>query len=100
MDDCSLQKKSPENHLHGMDPKHLYMTLCQRCHAAKGDGLGVIQPNLANFPRVFWKNGEFFRRVPDERMIKSIAKASRNLHATLRRSVGDDAVNSSMGIRI
>ena len=94
----SLQKKSPENHLHGMDPKHLYMTLCQRCHAAKGDGLGVIQPNLANFPRVFWKNGEFFRRVPDERMIKSIAKGipgtSMPPYGDL---LGDDAVNSLYG---
>ena len=70
----SLQQKNPENHLHGMNPKHLYMMICQRCHAAKGDGLGMIQPNLANFPRVFWKNGEFFRWVPDERMIKSIEK--------------------------
>jgi len=70
----SLQQKNLENHLHGMNPKHLYMTICQRCHAAKGDGLGMIQPNLANFPRVFWKNGEFFRWVPDERMIKSIEK--------------------------
>jgi mono/diheme cytochrome c family protein/cytochrome c5 len=70
----SLQQKNLENHLHGMYPKHFYMTICQRCHAAKGDGLGIIQPNLANFPRVFWKNGEFFRWVPDERMIKSIEK--------------------------
>jgi hypothetical protein len=31
----SLQKNL-ENHLHGMNPKHLYMMLCQRCHAAKG----------------------------------------------------------------
>ena len=91
----SLQQKSPENHLHGMNPKHLYMTLCQRCHAAKGDGLGMIQPNLANFPRVFWKNGEFFRRIPDERMIKSIEKGipgtSMPPYGEL---LGDDAVNS------
>ncbi|RPJ01496.1 MAG: hypothetical protein EHM36_13370, partial [Deltaproteobacteria bacterium] len=70
----SLQQKNPENHLHGMNPKHLYMMLCQRCHAAKGDGFGMIQPNLANFPRAFWKNGEFFRKIPDERIIKSIEK--------------------------
>jgi len=50
------------------------MMLCQRCHAAKGDGIGMIQPNLANFPRAFWKNGEFFRRIPDQRIIKSIEK--------------------------
>ena len=70
----SLQEKNPENHFHGMNPKHLYMTLCQRCHAAKGDGFGVIQPNLANFPRAFWRNSEFFRRISDEKMIKSIEK--------------------------
>jgi cytochrome c553 len=91
----SLQKKSPENHQHGMNVKHFYMTLCQRCHAANGDGLGMIQPNLANFPRVFWKNGEFFRRVSDERMTKSIAKGipgtSMPPYGEL---LGDDAVNS------
>ena len=69
-----LRKKNPENHLHGMNPKHLYMMLCQRCHAANGDGFGVIQPNLANFPRSFRKNGEFFRRIPDERIFKSVEK--------------------------
>jgi len=91
----SLQQKNPENHLHGMYPRHFYMTLCQRCHAAKGDGLGMIQPNLANFPRVFWKNGEFFRWVPDERMIKSIKKGipgtSMPPYGEL---LGDDAINS------
>jgi cytochrome c553 len=91
----SLQRKSPENHLHGMNAKHFYMTLCQRCHAANGDGKGMIQPNLANLPRVFWKNGEFFRRVSDERMIKSIAKGipgtSMPPYGEL---LGDDAVNS------
>ncbi|HSB04368.1 MAG TPA: c-type cytochrome [Thermodesulfobacteriota bacterium] len=70
----SLQEKNIENHPYGMNPKHLYMMLCQRCHAAQGDGLGMIQPNLANFPRAFWKNGQFFRRIPDERIIKSIEK--------------------------
>ena len=90
-----LQKKNPENHLHGMNPKHLYMMICQRCHAANGDGFGMIQPNLANFPRVFWKNGEFFRRVPDERMIKSITKGipgtSMPPYGDL---LGDGAINS------
>ena len=70
----SLQERGREGHLHGISPKHLYMTLCQRCHAAQGDGLGTIQPNLANFPRAFWKNQEFFRRIPDERIVKSIEK--------------------------
>ena len=70
----SLQEKGKGNHLHGMSPKHLYMMLCQRCHAAQGDGLGTIQPNLANFPRAFWKNAEFFRRISDERIVKSVEK--------------------------
>lgn len=70
----SLQRKNPEDHVHGMNPKHLYMALCQRCHAARGDGFGLIQPNLANFPRAFWKNGEFFRRIKDERIIENIEK--------------------------
>ncbi len=70
----SLQEKGREGHLHGISAKHLYMMHCQRCHAAQGDGLGTIQPNLANFPRAFWKNQEFFRRIPDERIVKSIEK--------------------------
>lgn len=52
--------------------KHLYMALCQRCHAAAGDGFGIIQPNLANFPRAFTGNAPFFRRVPDERLRRSL----------------------------
>lgn len=68
------QNESGGGHLHGKSPKHLYMMLCQRCHAAQGDGMGIIQPNLANFPRAFWKNAEFFRRIPDERIVKSIEK--------------------------
>ena len=54
--------------------KHLYMTLCQRCHAAAGDGFGVIQPNLATFPRAFAGNAPFFRRVEDERLLRSVEK--------------------------
>jgi mono/diheme cytochrome c family protein len=68
----SLQKKEMQHGVHEMKPKHHYMTLCQRCHAAQGDGLGPIQPNLANFPRAFWKNAQFFRRIPDERIVKSV----------------------------
>lgn len=59
---------------HRSDPKELYMTLCQRCHAAAGDGFGLIQPNLANFPRSFANNADFFRRISDERILKSIAE--------------------------
>jgi mono/diheme cytochrome c family protein len=54
--------------------KHLYMALCQRCHASAGDGFGVIQPNLADFPRAFTGNAPFFRRVEDERLLRSVEK--------------------------
>ncbi|MBE0596885.1 MAG: c-type cytochrome [Desulfuromonadales bacterium] len=53
-------------------PKQLYMALCQRCHAAAGDGFGLIAPNLANFPRPFAGNAEFFRRTPDPRLVAAI----------------------------
>jgi len=53
--------------------KNRYMTLCQRCHAAAGDGFGLIQPNLANFPRAFAGNADFFRRLSDERIVRSLA---------------------------
>ncbi|MGK2945359.1 MAG: c-type cytochrome [Desulfuromonadales bacterium] len=52
--------------------KHLYMAICQRCHAAGGDGNGPIQPNLASFPRAFAGNAEFFRQTADERLTKSV----------------------------
>lgn len=53
--------------------KHLYMQLCQRCHAAGGDGQGPIQPNLVNFPRAFNENAEFFRAVSDQRLVDSLS---------------------------
>lgn len=53
--------------------KNRYMALCRRCHAASGDGFGPIQPNLANFPRAFAGNAEFFRRSSDERLVRSLA---------------------------
>jgi mono/diheme cytochrome c family protein len=56
------------------DARMLYMTLCQRCHAAAGDGFGIIQPNLANFPRAFAGNKEYFRRLEDERIVESMDK--------------------------
>lgn len=52
--------------------KQLYMQLCQRCHAAEGNGRGPIQPNLANFPRAFLDNAEFFRSVSDKRLQESL----------------------------
>ena len=55
-------------------PKHLYMQLCQRCHAAKGDGHGLIAPNLANFPRAFADNAEYFRAMTQKRLVRSVDK--------------------------
>jgi len=52
--------------LHHEDPKHLYMELCQRCHAANGDGRGLIHRNLADFPRPFADNTGYFRSRSDE----------------------------------
>jgi mono/diheme cytochrome c family protein len=69
-----LQQKQ-NVHLHGGNTsKNVYMMLCQRCHAAQGDGFGIIQPNLANFPRPFRKNADFFRSIPDKRIVESIEK--------------------------
>jgi mono/diheme cytochrome c family protein/cbb3-type cytochrome oxidase cytochrome c subunit len=62
----------PEHQGHS-DSKSLYMTLCQRCHAAAGDGFGIIQPNLANFPRAFANNAPFFRRISDKRIMASLS---------------------------
>ena len=56
------------------ETKHLYMMLCQVCHAAAGDGHGLIQPNLANFPRAFAGNADFYRTTTDERLLRSIEK--------------------------
>ena len=56
------------------DSKSLYMVLCQRCHAAAGDGFGIIQPNLANFPRAFANSAAFFRRVSDKRILTSLSE--------------------------
>jgi mono/diheme cytochrome c family protein len=62
-------------HLHGGNTsKNIYMMLCQRCHAAQGDGFGIIQSNLANFPRPFRKNADFFRSISDKRIVESIDK--------------------------
>jgi mono/diheme cytochrome c family protein len=55
-----------------MGAKQLYMQLCQRCHAAEGNGRGPIQPNLANFPRAFLNNADFFRSVSDQRLQESL----------------------------
>lgn len=54
--------------------KHFYMALCQRCHAAGGDGFGPIEPNLSAFPRAFAGNAEFYRRAEDDRLLRSIEK--------------------------
>ena len=63
--------------------------------AAQGDGFGTTQPNLANFPRAFWKNAEYFRRITDDRIVKSI---ERGLAGTSMPPYGEllghEAVNS------
>lgn len=59
---------------HHPESKKVYMHHCQRCHAANGDGKGLIQPNLAQFPRAFLGNDEFFRRVTDSRLRDSLAR--------------------------
>lgn len=56
----------------GARARQLYMELCQRCHAAAGDGFGPIQPNLAGFPRAFLGNRTFFRRIDDDRLVASL----------------------------
>ena len=68
-----LQKKEG-GHFHEKMTKMAYMMLCQRCHAAQGDGVGIIEPNLATFPRKFRDNAAFFKSIPDKRIIQSISK--------------------------
>jgi len=65
------ESKGPVDH---QDPRMIYMILCQRCHAAAGDGFGIIQPNLVNFPRAFAGNKEYFRRLEDHRIVGSVAE--------------------------
>jgi mono/diheme cytochrome c family protein len=54
--------------------KTLYMLLCQRCHAAEGDGHGPIQPNLANFPRRFSHNADYFRNRTPQQLLDRIGQ--------------------------
>jgi mono/diheme cytochrome c family protein len=54
--------------------KTLYMQLCQRCHAAEGDGHGPIQPNLANFPRRFSQNADYFRSRTPQQILDGVSK--------------------------
>ncbi len=95
----TLTRKDSGVRLYRGSTKHLYMALCQRCHAAQGDGFGTIQPNLASFPRAFWKNGEFFRSIPDGRIVKSIAKGipgtSMPPYGEL---IGDEAADSLLNL--
>jgi cytochrome c2 len=69
-----LTRKRPIHLPGGNAGMNIYMRLCQRCHAADGDGFGTIQPNLANFPRPFRDNKAFFASIPDTRIVKSIEK--------------------------
>ena len=47
----SPSAETKDVHLHRGNSQKCYMMLCQRCHAAQGDGFGIIEPNLATFPR-------------------------------------------------
>jgi mono/diheme cytochrome c family protein len=67
-----LQKE--RSHFHKGTPKNAYMMLCQRCHAAQGDGFGIIEPNLATFPRAFRNNALFFKSIPDSRITASLTR--------------------------
>ena len=69
-----MSRKRAFTSTEGTASKNVYMMLCQRCHAAQGDGFGIIQPNLANFPRPFRKNADFFRSITDKRIVESIEK--------------------------
>ena len=69
-----LTRKRPVHLDGGNTDQNIYMRLCQRCHAAEGDGFGTIQPNLANFPRPFRGNRAFFASIPDTRILESTEK--------------------------
>lgn len=70
----SLLQQKQRSPFHRGTPKNAYMMLCQRCHAAQGDGLGIIEPNLATFPRAFRNNALFFKSIPDSRILTSLTK--------------------------
>jgi mono/diheme cytochrome c family protein len=70
----SLLQQKQRSHLHQGTPKNAYMMLCQRCHAAQGDGFGIIEPNLATFPRAFRNNALFFKSIPDSRITGSLTR--------------------------
>ena len=69
-----LTGKRPIHLQGGNRDENIYMALCQRCHAARGDGFGTIQPNLAEFPRPFSNNKAFFASIPDTRIVESMEK--------------------------
>ncbi len=54
------------------NPKKLYMIFCQRCHAADGNGKGLLQPNLSGFPRQFKDNSLFYQTISDKKIISSV----------------------------
>jgi len=69
-----LTRKRPVHLPGGNSDRNIYMRLCERCHAAQGDGFGTIQPNLVQFPRAFRENKAFFASIPDTRIVESIEK--------------------------
>jgi mono/diheme cytochrome c family protein/cytochrome c553 len=70
----SLLHQKQRSPFHRGTPRKAYMMLCQRCHAAQGDGFGIIEPNLATFPRAFRNNALFFKSIPDLRITESITR--------------------------
>ncbi|PNU21320.1 hypothetical protein C2E25_03235 [Geothermobacter hydrogeniphilus] len=57
-----------------VEGRDLYMLLCQRCHAADGNGLGPIAANLAQMPRAFANNRNFFAGKSDKELQQSLAQ--------------------------
>ena len=91
----SFLRQKPKSPFHRGTPRNAYMMLCQRCHAAQGDGYGIIEPNLASFPRAFRNNVLFFKSIPDSRITGSITRGipgtSMPPYGEL---LGQDAINS------
>ncbi len=54
------------------DGRDIYMLLCQRCHAADGNGQGPIAANLAQRPRPFAGNRSYFAFRSDDELKASL----------------------------
>lgn len=79
-------RDEPKTFIHDFRPK---VSCCP------GEWYGLIQPNSANFPRAFWRNAEFFRRLPDEKIMESIRKGISGTSMPLfGYLLGDELINS------